>query len=377
MRRGGIIAPKILLRGLLIALAILFLQFPNYAMGQQTTVVTYNLFIGAEIQSLAKITDPGLFLFGVKDALDQMAANDFTERAEAIAATIVEKDPELIGLQEVYNIRINNMNDQPPFRNYQNDLINALADQGACYTHAATVTNLDLSFGPISVPSYGPNISITDNDVILRRCDVTTTVVDLTEYPLCRASADGCNYDTVAVANTPLGPIPFERGYVAVDMIGNFPVRFFNTHLEVRLPDPDQPLSALIQSAQAAELIGLLNFLGPAPGPVIVAGDINSSPEDEIFDIGPFTKVPPYTQFVFAGYSDAWELRPGKPKGFTCCFDEDLSFPADLYERIDMIFSDVIPNRVKANVLGNDEADQTPSGLWPSDHAGMAARMEF
>ncbi len=25
----------------------------------------------------------------------------------------------------------------------------------------------------------------------------------------------------------------------------------------------------------------------------------------------------------------------------------------------------------------NDEADQTPSGLWPSDHAGVVARMKF
>ena len=100
----------------------------------------------------------------------------------------------------------------------------------------------------------------------------------------------------------------------------------------------------------------------------------NSSPEDP--DTIPGFK-PPYMQLEFAGYVDAWTLRPGKPRGFTCCFDEDLSITGDLYERIDVIFSDEIPNRVNANVLGNDAADQTPSGLWPSDHAGVAARMKF
>jgi hypothetical protein len=70
-------------------------------------------------------------------------------------------------------------------------------------------------------------------------------------------------------------------------------------------------------------------------------------------------------------------LRPGKPKGFTCCYDEDLTIPADLYERIDMIFSSVEPIRVKANVVGNDEEDQTFSGLWPSDHAEVVDRMKF
>ncbi|UCE56812.1 MAG: hypothetical protein JSV31_15630 [Desulfobacterales bacterium] len=283
MRRMGIISPKIFIRGSVILLAILFLHLSNYAMGKETTVVTFNLFLGAEIQSLAKITDPVLFLFGVKDALDQVAANDFRERAEALAAVIVEKDPELIGLQEVYNFKINDMNGEPPFRNYQNDLLNALADQGACYTHAAAVTNLDLNFGPIPVPSYGPNVSITDRDVILRRCDVDTRVVDLSSFLLCQPSANGCNYYTVAEVTTPLGPIAFERGYVAVDVIGSFPVRFFNTHLEVRLPDPDQPFSALIQRAQAMELIAAINainLIDIPPGPVIVVGDINSSPED-------------------------------------------------------------------------------------------------
>jgi endonuclease/exonuclease/phosphatase family metal-dependent hydrolase len=386
MRRVSIISPKVFIRGSVILLSTIFLLSPNFATAQDFTVMTRNLYIGAEIQSLAAAPDIPTFITGVQNALDQMAANDFTERAVALAAEIAEKNPHLVGLQEVYSLMSNvpDLNESPPFLNYLTELLDELSAQGACYYEAATVTNLDLS-GPSSIPTplYGL-VSVTDRDVILARCGVETEVVDLAWFPLCHESTDGCNYDTVAETTTPVGPIAFKRGYVAVDVIGSFPVRFFNTHLEVRLPDPDQPLSALIQSAQATELItliGILDIIDPPPPtmlrPNIVAGDINSSPEDETVVIGPFTIVPPYTQFLLAGYADTWKLRPGEPIGFTCCYDEDLTIPADLYERIDMIFSSELPSGVRANVVGNNEADQTPSGLWPSDHTGVAVRMEF
>jgi hypothetical protein len=50
-----------------------------------------------------------------------------------------------------------------------------------------------------------------------------------------------------------------------------------------------------------------------------------------------------------------------------------------LYERVDVIFVSESPiNMIKANAVGNDEANKTiPSGLWPSDHAGVVARGEF
>lgn len=372
MRRVSAIFPNVFVWGFAIFMAILFLHLPNYAMGQETTVVTYNLFLGAEIQSLADATSIGEFLDGVKAALDRVAVNDFSERAEALAAAIVEKDPELIGLQEVYNFTsFAGLNGSPPFFNYLDELIAALSARGACYVDVATVANLD--FGPIPVPTYGL-VSITDRDVILARCDVDAEIVNLA--PVCpgRESVNGCNYAVVAIANTPVGSIPFQRGYLAVDTESG---RYFNTHLEIRDPQPGNPLSPLVQRFQSMELIAAIaaiNILIPPPGPVIIVGDINSSPEDPDTIQG---FKPPYMQLEFAGYVDAWTLRPGKPKGFTCCFDEDLSIPANLYERIDVIFSDEIPNRVKANILGNDEADQTPSGLWPSDHAGVAARMKF
>ena len=150
--------------------------------------------------------------------------------------------------------------------------------------------------------------------------------------------------------------------------------RSFDTHLEVRDPQPGNDLSPLVQRLQAQELIVVLNSVAPGYMPLIVAGDINSAPEDTDLLFGLYPS--PYMQLAEA-YNDIWTLRPGKPVGYTCCYAEDLSMDADLYERIDVIFASDLPAQVHANIVGNDAADQTSTGLWPSDHAGVAARMAF
>jgi hypothetical protein len=61
----------------------------------------------------------------------------------------------------------------------------------------------------------------------------------------------------------------------------------------------------------------------------------------------------------------------------TCCQAENLlNLDSILSERIDVIFMHGAPGgTVKVNVTGNDESDRTPSGLWPSDHAGVVTRL--
>jgi hypothetical protein len=343
MGSNGIISTNVFNRGLVIFLTIMFFHLPTLAKAQEITVMTRNLYIGAEIQSLAAAPDLPAFIAGVQNALVQITANNFSERATAVAAEIVEKNPHLVGLQEVYNFTIDGINTgSPPFIDYLVELQNALEAQGAFYYVAAVVKNLNLT---IPIPGVGA-ISVTDHDVILARDDVDTEPVNLAG--LCRSSMDGCNYSLVASAETPAGSIAFERGFVAVDAwVESFPVRFFNTHLEVRNPDPRNPLSPLVQRFQAIELMAFLSLPKLHTGPVIVVGDINSSPEDSDIIFG---LEPPYMQLAAMNY-DAWTLRPGKPKGFTCCQEEDLLNPESvLFERIDMIFLSESPiKKVKAN----------------------------
>jgi hypothetical protein len=68
--------------------------------------------------------------------------------------------------------------------------------------------------------------------------------------------------------------------------------------------------------------------------------------------------------------------------GFSCCQAEDLlNRKSELYERVDLIFSLAPPRKVQdARLLGESVSDKTPPpgrGLWPSDHASVAARLQY
>jgi len=84
-----------------------------------------------------------------------------------------------------------------------------------------------------------------------------------------------------------------------------------------------------------------------------------------------------------SGFTDTWTMRPQRDEGLTCCQSETLTNRrSELYERIDMIFSLAPPSRVvNMTLLGITMGDKTrPSGrdgLWPSDHAAVAAKLFF
>jgi endonuclease/exonuclease/phosphatase family metal-dependent hydrolase len=347
------------------------------AKSQELTVMTRNLYLGADLAPVIAAQTPEVFLAAAQAALAQVAANNFPERAQALAAEIAAKNPQLVGLQEVYSFTFNGFNGPPPFRDHLADLMASLAAQGADYRVAAMVRDIN-----IQVPLNGNLVGVTDRDVILARGDVATAVVPVV-LSGCRASLDGCNYQLVATATTPLGDISIERGFVAVDaVVGDMPVRFVNTHLEVpgRELDPTNPLASIFQAAQAFELVSILGvFPNPLAAKIVVVGDINSTPQDQVLVIGPYTIIPPYMQLAGAGYTDAWTLRPGGPPGFTCCQAENLlNLDSILLDRRDVTFSREMPyGMVKVNLVGNEETDKTPSGLWPSDHAGVVTSMEF
>ena len=67
----------------------------------------------------------------------------------------------------------------------------------------------------------------------------------------------------------------------------------------------------------------------------------------------------------------------------TCCQAEDpTNHRSKLYKRIDMIFSLPRPAHVMdVKLLGNKKRDKTEpppkGGLWPSDHAALAATLKF
>jgi len=340
---------------------------PAMSQPESITVMTRNQYLGASLDPVLTATNAAEFVAAVQTVLAQMTATDFPQRVEALADEIVAKRPDLIGLQEVFRLTLNGATGAAPFRDQLDDLLAALTARGAQYYVAAQVRNLNVT---IPVPGLG-SLQAVDRDVILARGDVETWPVHIAG---CRASLDGCNYRAFVPLASPIGTINIERGFVAVDaQARNAMVRFINTHLEI----PELPVA--IQAAQAAELIATL---GAQPNyqhlPIVVVGDINSAPTDKAVVVNGQRIVPPYRQLARAGYVDAWELKSGNPVGLTCCQAADLlNTESMLLKRVDIIWSDVRPQSVHASRVGAHADDRLPSGLWPSDHAGVVARLQF
>ena len=393
-----------------IILAIAVLLAPLGALAAEKSdieVMTMNQYLGAPLTPIVTAGTLEDFNNAVIAALQSIAGNNFPERAEALAETVADKNPDLVGLQEVYSFGcIPNPAGTPggcflfdaAFNDHLTETLDRLSDLEADYYVAATVQNLTIPSAGFPFPGLPvfldfdaqPEFFVTviDRDVILARDDVPTSKVS---FVCGRPSVDGCNYTVFATAPTLAGPIIQERGFVGVDAtVNGKPYRFVSTHLELRVPGPGL-LALLVQPFQATQLIASVNFPAPPPeSQTLIVGDINSSPTDQIFSnpFVPFPVHPPYLQLanntdLFGNslgvpYTDVWNQRPGNSEGFTCCQLADLSNPtSNHYERVDVIFSSSAPSKVKANALDDEPSDKTASRLWPSDHSAVIGELSY
>jgi endonuclease/exonuclease/phosphatase family metal-dependent hydrolase len=336
--------------------------------------MTQNVFIGADIEIVLdefNPTDPLPSLIrGVTLFLQAVQDTDFLERAESLADEIQRRRPDLIGLQEVALFELI-VPQVITYLDYKEILLAALRARNLDYEAAVTADNTTVTFPfPVDIDNDGvPDgmVQFTDRDVILVRKNVTVSNAEVATFDILRA----------------FPPIPgfigkdVIRGYAAVDAaVRGKTYRFVVTHLENKGDNPD------IQDAQAAELIG---HLKSEEIPIILVGDFNSGPSIELPDP---PEGSPYDQLVEAGYIDAWAERTGPrarsgDPGFTCCQDKDLlNNVSELDKRIDLIWIHphglplgVNATLARTTVEGDDPKEKTPSGLWPSDHAGVAAKM--
>lgn len=351
----------------------------------QLKVMTQNLYVGGDILLPLSATSPADFQAKAAEVIGQILTTDYSERAMKLAELIAAEQPHLVGLQEVYVIRLCLQAAPsicPVDLDYLDILLAELDAEGQRYRRASSVTNIDLRNLPANLPDGTPVlVTLTDRDVIIARRDVAT------RNPVGENFAAGLILED--------SPIPgFDkvlRGYTMVDAtVRGRDYLFVNTHLEIS--GGGNPFFQAVQFAQATELAAVLQADDHVQ---IVVGDFNSSTDDgaEVdcalpdgsggFKFGRcFT---PYYIMGQATYIDVWNERGGRwSAGYTCCQDTLLdNAVSGLDERIDLIWVRKAPDHyggpvvrgVRADVIGEEPKDKTISGLWPSDHAGVSARM--
>lgn len=340
--------------------------------------MTQNLYVGADLFRILSVAAPEQVPAVVAEIFGIIQQTDFQSRANAIAKSIEAKRPDVIGLQEVSLIRIQTPSDyffgnpnpaETVVYDYLQILLSALKAKGLNYRVASQVQNVDIELPAFAgVDEAGVylfnDVRLTDRDVILVKEGVRT------------AKPQSANYQVNLQIPVAGSSIDFTRGYTAVDVkLRNKKFRIVNTHLEVKGEGP----VVAVQALQAQELIGVL---AGETKPVVLLGDLNSAPNETI-DLATGA-VPPYMQFSFAGYRDSWLESPNAAlPGYTCCQAEFLINPASLFDqRIDYVFYQSRhfehahrTTRIYADIVGEEATDKTLSGLWPSDHGGVFAKI--
>jgi endonuclease/exonuclease/phosphatase family metal-dependent hydrolase len=343
------------------------------------TVMTRNLYLGGDItrplaataglsglQALVAFGGANAQLRGIVDA------TNFPARAQLIAAEVAQRDPDLIGLQEVALWRhgpldlahIGTADSTVVDYDFLQILRDALAARGLHYSVVGTPQTESDVEGP-AFSSFPPgadarDVRLTMRDAILKRDSSDIKIEN-------SGSGQYATRLTFAIAGVPFA---FIRGFNWADVrAGSERFRFVNTHLESQ--------ASVIANAQAQELLA---GAASAPGrPVVIVCDCNSDPLNGTSKPGDIPHWSAYRTITGAGFSDEWLQFAPAAAGFTSGLSELVNDPdlSSINHRIDMVFGHGArggPLPVdKAWIVGRDA--RTPGGLWASDHMGVVVRL--
>ena len=319
------------------------------------TVMTYNVYVGGSTDRLLAVENLLQVPQEVANMYNNVIASDFPGRAVAIAQSIKAYQPHLIGLQEISLIRRQSPGDriaggtvpaEEVVIDFLKVLMGALQTEGLNYQVAVQVENFDVEM-PMFTDTGITDIRLTDYDVILSRSDVVVS------RPM---NANYVNALTIEM----LG-LEVKRGYLAVDAtVSGTTYRVVNTHLEAE---------AIGKESRVAQMQELIDSLSDETLPIILLGDFNTRAPDGTA----------YQLLLSAGYVDLWQMD-SEGTGNTCCQVPELqNTVSELYMRIDQIFvrNLELPMQILTHTVGDTSLDRLPSGLWPSDHAGVVAHLAF
>jgi endonuclease/exonuclease/phosphatase family metal-dependent hydrolase len=317
--------------------------------------MTQNMDEGTDFGPIFAASTFPQFLTAVATTYAEVQAGNIPERAAAVAREIGDAQPDLVGLQEVAQYQIGSLSSPHAttvtFDQLQS-LLTALGQLGLHYTPVAIATNLD-----IEVPSaLGYDIRFTDRIVVLARTRLTEEGTTLSNIQVQHFAA------AAAFSNPVLGSLTIPQSWISVDAtVHGQTFRFVTTHLE--------SVSSAVQVAQGNELV---QGPGKTSLPVVFAGDFNS-------DAGSGTaQTSTYGNLIAAGFIDAWAATRPRNPGYTwpLHLEDPLTAFAIPTDRIDLVLARNGIRALATHLVGNRQDDLTPSGLWPSDHAGVVAILQ-
>jgi len=322
------------------------------------TVMSRNLYLGADIIKLATARDRGEFERNATALFNTVTQTDFKSRAPLIADEIKRNKPDFVGLQEVALWRqgpvgVKDGTQTPSTEvvyDWLADLQTALRAKGLRYRVVRKQVEFDFE-GPTSM---NRDIRFTQQDAILMRVNRKVKA----------SKVKSGNFDKSF--QVPLNSInqvaDVKRGFVSLDAkVNGAKFRFVNTHLEA--------YSEADGLAQAKELTARG---GPARyrGQTFLVGDMNS-------ERGTASNDDAIKHLLGFGFSDSF-FRKTRRNVFTCCQPETINnAQSELKSRIDFVLDKPKAKIVSSKVVGNNPNIKTASGLWPSDHAGVVTKFRM
>lgn len=334
--------------------------------GAKLTVMTRNLYLGGDLAPVITVGGIDKIPEAVAALWKSVLASDPRGRMKAVAAEIADANPDVVGLQEVeiyakqepgdFTLAKPEPNATAIEFDFLKDILDELVARGLRY-QAFENRLSDVEMPCDAEGGQRFDLRVTDRDVILVREGLVATNHRPKIFD---------NYLTVPLgALGPTGPIPgatgipvkLQRGFGTVEVtVDGARFVFGNSHLEVG------GLLASFQEGQANEVVKLVDGIRDN---LVLVGDFNSAAN------GKSTRS---YGWLAAKMGDAWaKVNPGQV-GQTCC--TDLGAPAFKgTERIDIVF---MKNGVRAEsalVVGADPDKRTVGSLFPSDHAGVVAKL--
>jgi endonuclease/exonuclease/phosphatase family metal-dependent hydrolase len=351
------------------------------------SVMSRNIFLGADLTPGVQASSLQGLVTAAGVILKQVDDNKFGVRAKGLAAEIVVKNPDLVGLQEVALWRTEPCTESPlppHATQVRYDFLQLLLKQlnKGKNRYRTVISQPEFDFevwvntdGNESTAApgcpYGSELNgrLTMRDVILARKGRVQT-----------SNAKGANFTTLLQVRPGGVATNVTRGWTRVDakVPGAPKFRFVNTHLEAFDNQATNHANTgadvgngAIREAQAKELF---KAGGPATGtrPVILVGDLNSDTKTEVKPGDGLA----YRALLGAGFAERSTSRP-----LGCCLHGDLLTTsgggklADFNHKVDHVMTNA-PRKIK--LVSSSVTGRKPvNGFWDSDHAGLFSRLSL